>query len=92
MTIRGEKLFDLLVKLSGIEKSQAESELREIMTTLKIDRDSMTTEDIRQLVATYLDRLHVNDSGSDELVLAPIASELEAEDSSFLETHPIAKA
>jgi hypothetical protein len=92
MTMRGEKLFDLLVKLSGIEKSKAEAELREIMVSLKIDKDQMTTEDIRSLVAAYLDRLHVNESNETDMVLAPIASELEADDSALLECHPIAKA
>ncbi len=92
MMMRGEKLFDLLVKLSGIEKSKAETELSDLMVALKIDRDQMTTEDIRSLVAAYLDRLHINESTEQDLVLAPIASELEADDSALLESHPIAKA
>jgi hypothetical protein len=92
MTMQGEKLFDLLVKLSGIEKSQAETELTEIMRDLKIDRTRMTTEDVRVLVAAYLERIHTCTTQDTELVLAPIASELEADDSDLLESHPVAKA
>jgi hypothetical protein len=92
MTARGEKLFDLLVRLSGIEKIEAETELTDLMTELGIDRENMTTEDVRKLVAAYLDSMQGEDSTQQEIVLSPMATELEIDDSSLLETNTIAKA
>ncbi len=92
MTIRGEKLFDLLVELSGLEKDAAESELSGLITELGIDRNNMTTEDIRHLMSIYLGRTIAIATGDSDLAIAPLATELEMGESSLLESNPVAKA
>ena len=54
----GNHLFNLLVELTGLDKKVVETELNDLMQELRMDKSTLTTDDMRKLVALYLDRVH----------------------------------
>jgi len=52
---KGKELFDLLVELTGVEEDVLRGELVGIIDRLNLDAEHLTTEDLRRVVAQYLE-------------------------------------
>ena len=51
---KGNELYQLLLELAGLEDPNVEVELEALMKKLSLDADTLTTEDMRVLMAAYL--------------------------------------
>ena len=69
---KGNELYHLFVELTGLEQGTIESELRALMQRLNMNPETLSTDDIRRLMAAYLDEFHTEFISPK--VDAPIAS------------------
>jgi hypothetical protein len=51
---RGNELYQLLLELAGLEDPKVEKELEELMEKLSMHPDTLSTDDMRVLMAAYL--------------------------------------
>jgi hypothetical protein len=51
---KGNELYQLLLELAGLEDPNVEKELEALMAKLSLSPDTLTTEDMRVLMAAYL--------------------------------------
>jgi hypothetical protein len=58
MAMKGNELFQLFVEMTGLEHGTVEDELRKLMQRLNMDPETLTTEDIRRLMAHYLEEFN----------------------------------
>ena len=58
MDPQGKALYDLLVELSGLDAQTADKEFKGLMKKLKMCPDTLTTADVRRLMASYLEDVH----------------------------------
>jgi hypothetical protein len=58
MDPQGKALYDLLVELSGLDTQTADKELKGLMQKLKMCPETLTTDDVRRLMASYLEDVH----------------------------------
>jgi hypothetical protein len=64
MALIGNELFRLFLELSGLNQEKAAAELEMLMQRLNINPDTVTTEDIRRLMAAYLEQFDSDITGS----------------------------
>jgi hypothetical protein len=53
----GNRLFELLIELTGLERSVIEPELCLILKKLNLSIDRLTTDDIRRVMTVYLEEV-----------------------------------
>jgi hypothetical protein len=51
---KGNELYQLLLELAGLEDPGVDQELSELMGRLSMDPDTLTTDQMRVLMAAYL--------------------------------------
>lgn len=57
-TSKGNELYQLFVELTGLSTGTVEEELQSHMKRLEMDPETLTTDDIRKLMAIYLDEFN----------------------------------
>ncbi len=55
--VKGRELFDLLVELTGLEEKVIRNELEDLLKRLNVDPDHLTTDQLREVVSMYLEKL-----------------------------------
>ena len=55
---KGNELYQIFVELTGLSTDTVEEELQSHMKRLEMDPETLTTEDIRKLMAIYLDEFN----------------------------------
>lgn len=55
--VKGRELFELLVELTGLDEKIIRSELEELLKRLNLNADNLTTDELRDVVSLYLEKL-----------------------------------
>jgi len=79
MGTEGIGLYHLLVELTGLERKEIEPVLDRLLAKLKLNRDSLTTEDVRKVMALYLDEVNQEMEPSDPTGATAVAATKAAE-------------
>lgn len=77
MTIKGNGLYQLLIELTGLDQKAITQELDGLLYRLGLDADTLTTDDMRRVLAVYLEECQDELFASEEALLTPaLASDI----------------